>query len=420
VPDDVEGKRSAAERVFALADAAATGFALLDGEQRIVGGNRAYSELSGRDRETLAALSHDDLVHSDDRRRVRRVLKAVGEQGTFTSVDTRYTRPDGGSVPVRIVATATTTADGQPRVLLQALPSEAVPGSDEVFRQVFDLAPVPQATIALDATIMHVNQAAAELVGYADDELIGRPFARVMDAPSLAAATDAFATMLDGPERNVRIDIRLIRKDGSLREAEAFASAVLDESGTPMYFVALVQDVTEQRHREQQIWHLAVHDALTELPNRAWFLERLGQAVARGRREQSRLAVFFVDLDGFKEVNDTLGHESGDHVLFAAAGRMSRVLRPGDTLARYGGDEFTILCEDIPGEAEVAEIAERILTALREPFRVGGGIASVGASIGVALADAGAHAAPVLMEAADAAMYTAKSAGRGTFRIAAL
>jgi diguanylate cyclase (GGDEF)-like protein/PAS domain S-box-containing protein len=417
--DELEG-RASAERVFALVDAAATGFALLDSDQHIVGVNRAFSDLTGRERDTLAVLTHDDLVHSDDRRRVRRVLRKVKDDGTFTSVDTRYVRPDGASVPVRIVVTATEAAAGDPRLLVQALPSEAVPGSDEVFRQVFDLAPVPQATIALDATIMHVNRAAAELVGYAESELIGLPFTRVIDAESTAAATEAFSTMLTGSQRTVRLDVRLIRQDGTTRDAETFASAVIDESGAPMYFVALVQDVTEQRRRDQQIWHLAVHDALTELPNRAWFLERLGQAVARGRREQSKLAVFFLDLDGFKEVNDTLGHESGDQLLFAAAGRMSRVLRPSDTLARYGGDEFTILCEDIPGETEVAEISQRILGVLREPFRVAGGMARVNASIGVALAEAGTHAPPTLMEVADAAMYASKTSGGGTFRITTL
>jgi diguanylate cyclase (GGDEF)-like protein/PAS domain S-box-containing protein len=405
--------------VASAAAAATTGIAVLDDRLQLVGWNRRFAELIGAAADGLDRVAHSDLVHVDDAYRVHRALQQVMATRSFASVPVRYNRPDAPPLSARVVASAADD-EGEPRLLLQVLPLAAVPTSDEVFRQVFERAPIPQATIALDGSIMHVNAATCDLLGHSEAELLGAPFPRVVHPDSMRTATDAFVALVGGDERTVRAEVRVVRKDGVVRHTEAYASTVLDETGAPLYFFVLVQDVTEQRQREQQIWHLAVHDALTELPNRAWFLERLGQAVARGRREPSRLAVFFVDLDGFKEVNDTLGHESGDQVLFAAAGRMSRALRPGDTIARYGGDEFTILCEDIPDSADVSEIAERVLAVLREPFLVTGGQPRIAASIGVVVADAGNHSPPALVDAADAAMYTCKTAGGGRYRITEL
>jgi diguanylate cyclase (GGDEF)-like protein/PAS domain S-box-containing protein len=415
-PSDKAGGRVAARIGFAVGQATATGFALLDASGHVLLANDSYARLTGRTATGLEGVCHGDLVHPDDRARVQRALAHVLERESFTSVDARYTANDGTATDVRIVATSIRSDDAG-EVLVQVLPTAGLPGSDEVFRQVFALAPIPQATISPDATFMHVNRVGCELVGYEEHALVGQPFATVVHPDSMVEATDAFLSLVSGQERETKRELRLLTRTGETVEAEVFGSAVVDDAGQPLYLVVLVQDISERRQREQQMWHLAVHDALTELPNRAWFLERLGQAVARGRRERSRLAVFFLDLDGFKAVNDTLGHDAGDQVLFTAAGRMSRVLRPGDTLARYGGDEFTVLCEDIPGAAGVSEIAERILAALRTPFRVASGEAMVTASIGVALADAGTHPAPTLLQAADHAMYAAKAAGGGAYQI---
>jgi diguanylate cyclase (GGDEF)-like protein len=164
--------------------------------------------------------------------------------------------------------------------------------------------------------------------------------------------------------------------------------------------------------------HRAAHDHLTELPNRQWFVERLGQALARARRDRSMLGVFFVDLDGFKPINDSLGHHAGDEVLFSSAGRVSRVIRPEDTLARYGGDEFTILCENLPGESEAEEIARRVLASFERPFLTSEGQAELTASVGVALVIGGHSSPSAVLEAADGAMYESKRAGKATYRVA--
>ncbi len=161
-----------------------------------------------------------------------------------------------------------------------------------------------------------------------------------------------------------------------------------------------------------QLQHAALHDSLTSLPNRMQFFDRLDREMARAQHDASTLAVFSVDLDGFKGVNDGLGHAAGDEVLVEAARRIEHVVRPGDLSAQRGGDEFAVICPDI-GDVDVARlIAQRLVDAVAMPFRIAGDPVHIGASVGVALARPDDLPATVL-EAADAALYEAKSAGKG-------
>ena len=305
-------------------------------------------------------------------------------------------------------------------LLPEHVPFGPIDADDAIFRSVFARAPLAQCTVSLDATFMHLNPAASELLGYREDELVGQSFALVTHPDSLPAATESFQRMASGEAQSNNVDVVLVRKDGIEVEAEIYAAAVSDDDGRPLYFVALAHDVTERRRAERTYRHAAAHDALTELPNRPWFIERLSQALGRARRHGSMVALFFVDLDGFKPINDRLGHEAGDQVLYTVAGRIDRVVRPGDTVARYGGDEFTILCEDVPGDEQAIEIAVRILDAVSRKMRLSDGEVEVGASIGVVVAEPGAVTSTDLVAAADKAMYQAKKAGRGTYHLVRL
>jgi diguanylate cyclase (GGDEF)-like protein/PAS domain S-box-containing protein len=174
--------------------------------------------------------------------------------------------------------------------------------------------------------------------------------------------------------------------------------------------------VIERKRAQERLAHQALHDSLTELPNRALFLDRLALALARLRRRSSSMAVLFADVDRFKVVNDSLGHDAGDRLLVALARRLREVLRPGDTLARFGGDEFAVLCEDVQ-EEDVNGIAERMMDALAEPFTIGGREAFVSVSVGIAVARDPDQRAEALLRDADAAMYLAKDRGRARFEV---
>ena len=303
------------------------------------------------------------------------------------------------------------------RLLVAVVEAETKRTADEqLFRTVFARAPIPQAMVDLDATFVHVNAAGCELIGYDEHELVGRQFTFVTHADSVPVAVDAFEGVANGERQTATARVALVHKDGGVLEAEITATAVRDDKGEVQYFVAVAQDLILRAADDQRYRHLAVHDALTELPNRAFFLERLDQAIRRAEREGSRLAVFFIDLDGFKAVNDRFGHQAGDELLFTLAGRLDRVVRPGDTVSRYGGDEFTILCEDLPTPESAAEIADRVLATLGRPVRVSAGEAQVSASVGVTLALPG-DTPSGLLAAADRAMYAAKGAGKAAYRM---
>jgi diguanylate cyclase (GGDEF)-like protein/PAS domain S-box-containing protein len=176
----------------------------------------------------------------------------------------------------------------------------------------------------------------------------------------------------------------------------------------------------ERKAFENRLAHESMHDPLTGLPNRLLFLDRLELAIARGKRTRAGVAVLFLDLDRFKNVNDSLGHDAGDELLVVVARRLESVLRPGDTVARFGGDEFTILCEDLPhasARERALEIAQRLLTAVARPFVVRKAETFVGVSIGIALTSSGDELADELLRDADAAMYHAKDAGRGRVEV---
>jgi diguanylate cyclase (GGDEF)-like protein/PAS domain S-box-containing protein len=206
---------------------------------------------------------------------------------------------------------------------------------------------------------------------------------------------------------------RIVWPDGQVRTLASWGEVVTDAEGKPARMIGICWDITQRREIEEQLVREALHDRLTGLPNRALFIDRLTQSLAALPRQGGALAVLFLDIDHFKVINDSLGHDEGDGVLIELAARLERLLEPGDTVARFGGDEFVVLCHGVEHPAEAVHVAERLADSISGPVLIDGSEVVVGVSIGIALSSSADDLPGDLLRDADAAMYRAKRDGRG-------
>jgi diguanylate cyclase (GGDEF)-like protein/PAS domain S-box-containing protein len=269
-----------------------------------------------------------------------------------------------------------------------------------------------------DATIAYQSPSSEHVLGYSPEELLGTRFDRLVapdDAGHLLRllADGAGYARGDGEV----IECVLCHRDGSLRQFEVLHNNLLDDEHV-QGIVLNARDVSERKAFEEQLAHQAFHDPVTNLPNRALFVERVRHAIGRARREVRELGVIFLDIDDFKTINDSLGHGAGDAALIDVAKRLSDSVRSSDTAARFGGDEFVVLLEDLEGATMAVEVAERILEDLRAPLMVAGKELVVRGSIGISILEGTSTAtADELIRDADAAMYIAKRDGKGGYRL---
>jgi len=235
------------------------------------------------------------------------------------------------------------------------------------------------------------------------------------DRDALLGAWEAAKGSLDP----VTVEHRIVRPDGATRWVDARVRVVSKDCDGLARLIGTMLDVSERRAVESALAHQALHDSLTGLPNRAWFLGRLAQAMTHRQVRPSGLAVLFLDIDRFKWLNDSRGHAAGDELLVKVGRRLRATMRPGDTVARFGGDEFVVLCEDVPTEEDARLVAERLASVLRRPVDVAGQDTAITVSIGVAFLAADDHSvtSEALVRDADAAMYEAKEAGRDRHEI---
>ena len=267
------------------------------------------------------------------------------------------------------------------------------------------------AIVDADGAIRYASPSVSKVLGFRPEEMVGTGISIYVHPDDSERVRGAFADRLDKPGVGRPIGMRLWHKNGSWRHLEAVANNQLDVPGVNG-IVVNAWDVTGQRELEERLAHRALHDGLTDLPNRTLFVDRLEHALARAKRRGEKVAVLFMDLDNFKYVNDSLGHEAGDELLKGVAERLIGCLRPGDTAARLGGDEFVVLLEDVEGAGEAGLVAERVAAALRAPLAVDGHELFVSASVGVAVGGPGDERPGDLLRDADLAMYRAKEGGK--------
>src|SRR5439155_26908045 len=223
---------------------------------------------------------------------------------------------------------------------------------------------------------------------------------------------ESMGRLLSGATASCQLEQRYLHHDGHPVWVSVSASVVRDVNNEPLYLVSQVEDIGERKASGDALAHQAIHDPLTGLPNRLQFVERLGRELADAELRRERIAVLFLDLDRFKVVNDSLGHSAGDRLLVAVADRLSATMGPSDVVARFGGDEFTILCHNVTSEETAELVAERLAEAIARPVALMEGEVFVTASVGIALSGGVSDTPETLLRNADAAMYRAKELGR--------
>jgi diguanylate cyclase (GGDEF)-like protein/PAS domain S-box-containing protein len=345
-------------------------------------------------------IGHTDLYESE-----HRIRNARGEWIWVRSRG-KVVERDATGAPLRMAGTARDVtairrAERERRVALEVLRSmsEAV------------------AVIDIDFRFISVNPAFSRITGYSEEEVVGQD-SRLLD--SSQHSSDFYRRVRDILERTGHWAGEMWQKR---KDAEEFLgwiemSEVRDSQGLRSHFVAVVNDITDKKRAEQELRYLANYDTLTGLPNRALLSERLGRAIVRARRQETRVAVLFLDLDRFKDINDSLGHAAGDRLLKAAATRLQSTVSAADTVARLGGDEFTVVLEDVESLPAVERMAREILNAFSMPLEVDERHdVIITPSLGISLYPDHALVPTDLLKFADTAMYQAKAEGRNTYQI---
>lgn len=282
--------------------------------------------------------------------------------------------------------------------------------------QLFEQAPIGISKLGLDGRFERVNQSYADILGYRIEDLVGQPVRSFTHPDDWEENSWLIGQLLSGAMDRFNYDKRFFHADGRVVWVSLNGSIVRDEAGSPLFMIGQIEDITERRTMREALVHSAMTDSLTGLPNRAMFLDRLTSALEAAENDGDLVALMFLDLDRFKMVNDALGHDAGDRLLRQVARRLRSALRSEDVLARFGGDEFTILCE-VGAPGDVMEIVGRLRDSLQLPIVEPDFEQYVTTSIGIAVTNGEPVLPASLMRCADIAMYQAKSTGPGQYAV---
>jgi len=359
-----------------------------------------------------------DVLHPDDRERqvaadaeARRTGSPLFGEYRMVARDGRVVWVSEKSAVVEDEVTGTTYWQGlMVDITERREAEEALATSEGRFRSIFDAASIGVMTLDLDGCVVEANVTLESVCGYPTGALHDRRLGDLVPADDESVLQE-FAALAAGRSERCELEHRFSRHDDSLMWCRTVFVLVRDGVGRPVQVTAMLEDISDRKETEESLVHRASHDALTGLPNRQLFLQLLADAARNEVVAGSGLAVLFIDMDGFKETNDSLGHHAGDELLVAVAGRLRAAVRPTDDVARYGGDEFLVLATDVVSVDDATQLAWRLVNTLRTPFAVAGQTIRVTASFGIAY-DEQPEEHEELVRKADAAMYLAKQRGR--------
>src|SRR5215203_1421271 len=422
--------REARDRFRSIFDHAPIGVAMVSLEGRYLQVNRSLCEILGYTEEELQALTWQEITHPDDLAASSAYARRIVE-GEFPRyhLEKRFLLADSHTVWASLSVSLVRDSEGEPLYFVSQIQDvterkkveEALERLSHQHEKVLEAAGEGIFGLDLHGNVTFVNPAASDMTGWSTQDLLGRPMHNLLHhtkpdgAPYLREQCPIYAALEDGATHSRDVEV-FWRKDGTSFPVEYTSTPIL-EDGEIVGAVVTFRDITERKALEQQLHHQAFHDPLSGLPNRALFMDRLQHALTRANRRGNKVAVLFTDLDNFKVINDSLGHEVGDQLLVAVAERLKTCLRPEDTAARLGGDEFTILVEDIAGVGEGVQIAKRIAEILQPPFALEDQEVFATVSTGIALNSPAQEHSADLLRHADLAMYRAKHRGKARYEV---
>lgn len=420
--EDRSGWDESTELAQAIIRCAGVGIYIVqDGRFKFV--SLLFQELSGYAEHELLGAYCLDFVHPEDREAVRRSAIACLKGQSSLPYEYRFIKKNGDIIWVleRVTsieyrgkrATLGSFMDITKRKELQ----EALARSEERYRTILEEIQDAYFEVDLAGNIVFANDSVCHHLGYSREELLGMNYRTFIADEDVDTVYQTFNRVYRTGEPSRGFGYRIVRKDGSIGFVEISVSLLKDANGDVVGFRGTGRDVTERKQLEQKLADIATHDSLTGLPNRILLNDRIAVGLAQAERSGSKLAVMMLDLDRFKDVNDTLGHSVGDELLKAVAQRLLKLVRKTDTVARLGGDEFVLVLPQVFQLEDAIKIAQKILKAVRKPFVLNGCELRITTSIGIAVYPEDGKDVDALLKNADIAMYWAKEQGRDTYEI---
>ncbi len=387
------------------------------------GVNRAWEEFFSHKRDWFIGKKTSEVLPKDFADVAEREDKEVLNTGELSAVEISVADGKGNIRQVVRHLSRFTSSDGTPQGLIGVLTDitdfkqveEALRESEGRFKALTESAMDIVTVFDAEGIIRYQSPSVAHLLGYAPEMMVGRSQFEIVHPEDVEHLRTKFFELLEKGQMDKPAEFRVQARDGSWRMLESIGKNCLNLPAVKG-IIFNTRDVTEQREIQRRIQHLAFHDALTGLPNRALMQDRVSRAINLAERSAKKLAVMFIDIDNFKNINDTLGHDVGDDLLREVARRLTDSVRTQDTIARQGGDEFIVLLDQLDGHRGATLVAQKILESLREVFVVGGLEQHVSGSVGIALYPEDGRDSQTLLKNADTAMFHGKSLGKNTYQ----
>jgi diguanylate cyclase (GGDEF)-like protein/PAS domain S-box-containing protein len=407
-----------AEQMFESAfELAPTGVALIGMDGRFRRVNRALCQMLGRTAAELVGSTSALFTHPDDLEATDSAFSHLREVGTTLAVEKRYVRPNGVVIWASTHGQTVMGEDGAPLYIVShfvdvtaiKVAERRHQEASSLFEAAFADAPIGMGLFSPQGRWLKVNRALCDLTKYTEAQLLEMTFQDITHPEDLATDLEHMQRLLSGEADRYSLEQRFFAAQDQEIWVSLSVSIVRDEQGQPLHFIAHIEAISERKELQASLQRLAEHDPLTGLWNRRRFEEELGREAARCNRYGERSALLMIDLDKFKDVNDTYGHHAGDELLELVAGRIRGALRESDSVARIGGDEFAAILPNIAPSAVEHVAAKLRQVILASHITIDGTMIAVDASIGTQMLDQSAHDQHVAMARADAAMYEVKA-----------